>query len=453
MLDWSLWAGFHQRNLSAVLAARSIHLAKGLALPEQAAAWDAAADDRFGRLRLYPLVMRARARDKESYSAAVGRAIGLLTVAPELVTATCWRQMLDGRSFKAGMDSRVPREETWFRPELLRGTTLEVRLRAYGLDDMWRLPEEAAGQLLVLAPHDYAAAWEQLAQAYPNLNVDAPAAAVVRAFAPFSDYDLRTLEGMLWLFRDRPADYELPARKLCKLDADRCAALGAFLRDHNRAPEAAAAYDHFIAGARDLVGMSNHVGWVVRYYHDVGRVDRAMTIAKAAADVYSSAGLETLGDQLYRMSRFQEAEAVYRSVAERYDSVELLLAFKLREAQRLARPPDDETRALERRVFGASGRATATAASLGRTTTVGLAIETVSGEAARAGLRPRDVIVALDGIRVGNRDQYRAARGLRDDPDMIFTVWRGAKYVDVPVKLPLRWVSITLRDDVTAGPG
>jgi hypothetical protein len=55
------------------------------------------------------------------------------------------------------------------------------------------------------------------------------------------------------------------------------------------------------------------------------------------------------------------------------------------------------------------------------------------------GLRPNGVIVAVDGIRVCNLAQYRAARGANAIESMRLTVWRQSKYMDTSPRLRYRW--------------
>ena len=67
----------------------------------------------------------------------------------------------------------------------------------------------------------------------------------------------------------------------------------------------------------------------------------------------------------------------------------------------------------------------------------------------RAGLRNYDIVVAVDGIRVANYKQYRAARGAGTAPEMLLTVWRqGGKYVEVRAPLRYGWPVSNLQDYV-----
>ena len=54
------------------------------------------------------------------------------------------------------------------------------------------------------------------------------------------------------------------------------------------------------------------------YYYDHGKPDKAMALAKDAADVYSSGGLMTMEHLLERMGRNDEAQEYRKEIFERY---------------------------------------------------------------------------------------------------------------------------------------
>lgn len=58
-----------------------------------------------------------------------------------------------------------------------------------------------------------------------------------------------------------------------------------------------------------------------------------------------------------------------------------------------------------------------------------------SAEAMKAGLKPGDVLVALNGFRVHTYEQHRVIRSLRKAPELNLIVWHG-QYRHVAPSLP-----------------
>ena len=56
-----------------------------------------------------------------------------------------------------------------------------------------------------------------------------------------------------------------------------------------------------------------------------------------------------------------------------------------------------------------------------------------------------DLIVAVEGHRIQNFDQYRAANAFSEKDDMKLTVWRGGKLVPIVVTAPNRYMGVELR--------
>jgi membrane-associated protease RseP (regulator of RpoE activity) len=67
-----------------------------------------------------------------------------------------------------------------------------------------------------------------------------------------------------------------------------------------------------------------------------------------------------------------------------------------------------------------------------------------SVEAMKAGLKPGDVLVALDGFRVHTYDQYRVIRAQKKAPELNLVVWHG-QYRHVAASPPERWLDVQVR--------
>jgi S1-C subfamily serine protease len=66
----------------------------------------------------------------------------------------------------------------------------------------------------------------------------------------------------------------------------------------------------------------------------------------------------------------------------------------------------------------------------------------------RAGLRNYDIVVAIDGMRVHNSNQFRVARRARIAEELQFIVWRGGQHVEAAAPVRVNWPVHNLIDYV-----
>jgi tetratricopeptide (TPR) repeat protein len=237
--------------------------------------------------------------------------------------------------------------------------------------------------------------------------------------------------------------YDALARRLCTLDVEKCPELGWRLLAAGRPAEAAEVYERYAAHARDRVGVSNAVGWLVKYYWDTGRRERATALAEEAGETLSALGLEIQGTVLERQGRTDEARATFEHIRDRYDSggaalagYYLRLARQTGESQYLTRAaaavPELFTNGLEH----------ADLAWLPAPPTDGVVFTRFSRVAERAGLRPTDVLVALDGYRIRSTGQYHVVARGSFEPTMHFIVWRDGRNQRVDAHVPQRLMGV-----------
>jgi len=71
----------------------------------------------------------------------------------------------------------------------------------------------------------------------------------------------------------------------------------------------------------------------------------------------------------------------------------------------------------------------------------GLEVTSVKTIGERYGMHANDIIVAVDGVRVNDLDQYYAAKTMSLDPTMRLIVWRELKYMEVagPIRYGSTW--------------
>ncbi len=227
-------------------------------------------------------------------------------------------------------------------------------------------------------------------------------------------------------------------RRLCALQADSCTSLGYYLATRQREKEAVSAYERAWAKAEDRVLAANNTGWLVRYYLDHGQMRRALDIAKEAGETYSASGLETQAHALERVGRTEQAKAYYERIAERYDSRRELIGFLYRQARlELDERYEPELRRLLAKDFP-KGLERLDRAKLPAPPVDGARVLDESVESRLAGLKVGDIIVARDGWRTHNREQYWTIRELAWAEPSTVVVWSEGRYRDVTTTTPDR---------------
>jgi len=229
------------------------------------------------------------------------------------------------------------------------------------------------------------------------------------------------------------ATREMLWRDHAALDPDGYFGLAGVLRDEGKFDEAAEMDRKGVAGAYDVVLMSNSVWDLVDYDLAHGRKDEAEKVAQDAADTGSRGGMEAQMYLLEKEGQLDQAAAVGNDIVDRYGGdFELNLLY--------ARHKDhfpDQYLTVERQFFP-HGMDRAELASFYQKPDAGCQITGDHPVLKIAGLRQGDVIVALDGHAVRSKDQYLFVRALSEDPKMDFVVWRNGKYVKVEATLPER---------------
>jgi hypothetical protein len=181
-----------------------------------------------------------------------------------------------------------------------------------------------------------------------------------------------------------------------------------------------------------------------------GDPERALAIAKDAADTNSFAGLDLYASLLDLEGQTREAESWYRRASDRYSEPAELLAFLMRHQAQNASYAR-ELPGVMAKVFP-HGLEHGGAATLTGAPDAGMRIRTAGLRGQHDGLRDSDVIVAVDGIRIRDMHQYAAVKYQSWRPDMQFTIWRDGHYLDVKTMLRHHWVKSLLDPYGTSGP-
>jgi tetratricopeptide (TPR) repeat protein len=443
-LGWGTWAYSSQRHLCHALSEVGYFIGTVLGGKEEGAAFRNTGAQQFGSLRLYPLVFfrwqaglltdRSRRapgwipRTKEEETAC-SNTVPLFRDAPELPTASSWDRVYQ-MCGRARDSSALADYVRWFSKAPLRGTAFDIdhRVMAAPADDAYGPPELES--LLKLAPFQ-----RSLVQAYVRLKYgDKPTFDQFSAAAGLlADYDRQLMHARANLATDNPAEYLHLARPLCDLNASDCLALGDYLVEREMEEPAALAYQRAVDFAADRLAVSFDSDWLVNYYFDKGEKEKAVRVAQLAAAVYSFGGLQIMGRVLERMGRYDEAESYFRKIQERYDKKTELQSFYIRREQRAPGSGYAAQAATALRELFPQGlvRVSVSDFSSPPSDQDGLRISQTTGKLARFGVKVADVVVAIDGYRIANEDQYLCVRGFTDDPHMTVVVWRAGRYVEI----------------------
>jgi hypothetical protein len=425
VIDPAMWAQTAQRHICHAIYETWYFLAEMWGVPEEAQNFWAGMDRAFSRLELFPVVALLRNDSASETKPYADSLEALCEKHPELVPDIAW--------YRAGAlrySSLFPevrnRAAAWFSPPILPGTAYRYGIRYNQLVNFQHPP---------------------LAQVEPIYRVAPLQADVVTSYlgAKFTgginEKELKDIAGSL-------LDYCLPVIEFsadhvvqdaalreelllasAKVNPDSAYTLAEFYRKQNQMAKAAEAFQLYVDKAADRVRVSNTCQWLVDYYFENGRKDKAVEVAKMAAEVYSYSGLETYAGLLDRMGDLTGAEENYQRIAERYDSsAPLYLFYKRHEGQ--MGDIGGKAKAMEAKVFPEGMRAASLGDFSGKPKT-GVSINGESDLLRKNGLNEGDIIVAIEGWRADTFDQYSFIRELSESPRFRVIVYQNGQYREV----------------------
>jgi hypothetical protein len=443
VLDWGTWAAFAQRHVCHDLLAHNYqlnNLGRGNSQDELIREFDQS----FGQLALYPIVVRWIAKSGGHYDRAMAMARPLAIATPERLTAAAWNILLERPAF-AVRDVAFPLDIPWFTPAVPAGTAFDIASRALRPGCPRPATRQQAARWAADRPYDH---WTQWGAAYLALDEGAPTPAVVRrAFGPLLDYDEGAVRKIIDYTVKTEAERITAAATLCDIAPSQCDVFAELLLRENRNADAAVAFERWIDGTRDAVRVSNGLTWITRYHLAHGSPGRAEALARQGADTGSAGGMAALAELLERQGRHAEAEALYRTIAERYTHrTEPLAAFLIRQAKRRGDAAGQLAGETMLRPVFADGLQEVALHALPVQPTDGVIPATFGARAAATGLRHDDIVVGVDDWRVHTVAQYSVVASLSHEDSMLVTVWRKGHYRRLRLLVPQRWFGIQWAD-------
>jgi tetratricopeptide (TPR) repeat protein len=441
VIDWGTWAAYSQRHVLGALSNTERYLVHCLGALEQGGDFRRETTDHFASLSLFPLlgaVWESRVIPKVGSTPQpgyqdVGRCPAVVAVAqsrPEVITAANWGE-LASKCWQASRDGSLPGPSAWFQPAVPRGTTFDVRNR-YFVADLLKVFNTEIEALVELAPYEPLLVSHLISVKYADKPNPEQFAA---AWGRLSEYDANVVQRRLKMVTpDKDAVVEL-AKKACQSNPDECLGAGDKLRERGFEEAAVAVYERAVALAHDRVAVSNSCRWLVQYYFDHGKTEKAVTVAHMVGAVYSAEGLETLGQVLERMGKYDDAEKVYKALVERYPNTPAtLLSFYIRHEHRVAdgRFRGQAADAIKQLFPGPWGMRQVTLTDLKKSPFSNTGVSVMwARELQAAGAVPDDTVLAVDGYRVTTQGQYECVMSLADGPEITLLVFRNKAYVEI----------------------
>ncbi len=439
VLDWGTWAAHQQRHLAHALIAFGYHSRNRL---DNNAGLISSYDKLFGRLTLYPIVLRWIARQPADYQRALAMARALVDTSPALVTQQAWTLLLQKPDFDrpAPLSLDVP----WFTPAVPAGTAFELPVRSLRPGNPRPPARAQSAQWALDMPYDH---WTLWSKAWLAADGKPTVATVRTALTPLFGYDANALLKMIDDMAMPNSERLDTMHALCALVATHCDRLGELLLVQNDERGAATAYERWAAKSRDRVGVSNGVSWLVRYQRRIGNAARAEALAREAGKVGSYRGLQELAEWLDRAGRYAEAERVYRQIVEQHpDGSVSLGTFLMRQALRTSNAGLQAKASEMLRPLFPGGLEPLAGHSLPVTPGDGVAFATFGPRPTALGMQITDIIVGVNGWRVRSANQYIAVTRFRNDDAMTLTVWRDRRYQELTLRVPERSFGTRFKD-------
>jgi hypothetical protein len=464
VIGWGTWAATFQRHICAHVLHQDTHLRRNLGLPEQADAAAKQAEALFAGLTLFPFVDSRLNMNADRSPDRFDEAVTLAIQHPELIAPANWWGLEESARYEV-IRRGAPQRAAWFSPGLPRGTTHDFSFRRTA--GLVKYEAASLAELKALSPRDIGVIDSYLAVRYGD---ELQLADMQKEYGERAEYDTTVLWRMAAVERDTAQNRKVLAR-LCDIDADACASVGATLVQAGDDDAAAKAYQRMFDSARDRVLTANSSRWLMDYYYDRAQRGKAREIATNSAQTGSARGMLTLSAFLEREGDYAGAENLLQAIKDRYSRDHLpsrdpkdpnassyddwFLGFYYRMAVvRGDRRYQAKFDALALKIFP-KGLERIEIAHLDGHPEDGVSILTGSGTIQSLGLRSGDIIVGLDGWRVHNLRQYRAiAWFYAGVPEIKLVAWHYPGYTEANGRLHPRDLGVEMRSyEPKAGTG
>ena len=428
VIPWGAWAEFGNRHIGMWAVKIDQHYRMMLGAADTADRYKRELDSRLGHLTMYPVASMGRTKGRtgsEADLSQIDKAIDVAIRAPELVSFDYWIFMENGSNYEP-VKRGMPQRKTWFAPPSA-DVPYDIALRAEGT--LAGLKPPALDALMDEARYNIAL----LSRVAQRHRTNEPLMAKVRDLTgPRVAYDMWAVDSAINAARDADDRIAL-LRQACELSVNQCLELASELKVKDEAAAAVEYEKAFRDPALDAVAMTYSSRWLVQYYERTKEPAKAMALATRSANVGSSPGMLTLGLLHERRSEFDEADELFTAVANRYEEKAPLAAFLYRQAVEEKKPAYlDRWKSIEREMFPRGLQPTAT--EMKTRPVNGVFVEKDSYWSRKVRLQAGDIIVAIDGLKVENVEQFWTVQWFKPQAKTYqVTAWRGVLFtVEIP---------------------
>jgi hypothetical protein len=430
-ISWPSVAAFHSRHLLDSVFQRYYFEQTMWGVPEQAKQLSAYADKSFASIRLYPLCRLCLdwVDETKSNTESAASLMQLITNSPQDVSSDLWHRI----GYLSSSPATIPSPYSWFAPRFPMGTAYDFSGRFSEGDP--HLSDQELFDLLKLSPYNIRLIFnctDLRAGGEDKVTGEQLAAAC----GTLADLDLSAMRDIADAYKNNPAKYVESLAKIARYKPDYYFKLGDQFVHYGQTEKAREAYENGVKLGRDSVFVSNSSGWLVNYYFDHGQKEKALELAKNAAEVYSHKGLMTLARLYERMNKLSDAEDYVKKASERYDLAYELCHFYMRHKNENERYKQEGEKVLKS-VFP-NGLVKLQSATLVGPPKIGVKIVSDSDETKKYQLKEGDIFVGIDGYAIENTKQFTFIRTMSSDPKIEVTAWTGTGYRVVKAELPDR---------------
>ena len=347
---------------------------------------------------------------------------------PQDINSTLWHRVLG----VSANSPELPSVESWFVPRFLFGTAFDFTYRAFKEDKKLSLSELET--LKSENPYDAFLLRSWAGEKYPHSSFTS--AQLAEAYGVQAEVNVNSMLAVARASRKDPVKYGELMDKVAAYKPEEYFVLAQYYVEHDQPEDAKKAYEAGMRLGKDSVLKSNNCGWLVDYYYDHGEKDRAIELAKFAAEVYSNQGLSTAAHLYERMGKLSEAEKFFKDISERYDSPGELCLFYKRNQDKNVKYKSEAER-LTKSIFP-NGLVKVDVSTLKDPPEKGILINSTSSLTQKYGLSVKDVIVAIESVQITDTQQYFYMLNDAKSTTMQLIVWNGKLYRAVEATLPER---------------